>query len=143
MNINDKPHIIDMMETFYNSEAVLTNGSREIFENDINACLSDSPYLEGYTLKEEDKIIGYFMLAKSFSTEYGKPCIWVEDIYLIKEYRYQGLSKEMFKFIEDKYPNHLLRLEAEKSNESAIKSYKKNGFEIMDYLELYKNNNGN
>ena len=36
MHINDKKEIIAMMKTFYSSDAVFTNGSEEIFENDFN-----------------------------------------------------------------------------------------------------------
>ena len=48
MHINDKKEIIAMMKTFYSSDAVFTNGSEEIFENDFLNCINNSPYLEGY-----------------------------------------------------------------------------------------------
>ncbi|MBM6842176.1 GNAT family N-acetyltransferase, partial [[Clostridium] spiroforme] len=82
----------EMMRVFYASPAVLTNGSEEIFYNDIEQCISDNPYLEGYVFIEREKILGYAMLAKSFSTEYGKPCIWIEDIYLKPEYCGMGIG---------------------------------------------------
>ena len=66
MTAKDKPIIIDMMRAFYSSPAVLSNGSTEIFNADIDACLSDSPYLEGYVFEEKGKIQGYTRL-----TEFG------------------------------------------------------------------------
>ena len=48
MEEKDRGQVLEMMRVFYASPAVLTNGSQEIFEADINACLSDNPYLEGY-----------------------------------------------------------------------------------------------
>ena len=74
---NDRRPVKWMMEEFYSTDAVATNGSEEIFESDIDACLSDNPYLEGYVFEDDGYIFGYAMLAKSFSTEYGKPCIWI------------------------------------------------------------------
>ena len=134
----DRDEIMDMMRVFYSSNAVATNGSEEIFKSDIDACVSDNPYLEGYVFDNNGDIVGYGMLAKSFSTEYGKACIWIEDIYLKEEYRGQGLGSEFFRFIESKYENCIFRLEVEEENERALRAYKKNGFEFMPYLEMKK-----
>ena len=126
------------MQTFYSSPAVLTNGSDKIFEADIDGCVGDCPYLEGYIFEGDGVIMGYAMIAKSFSTEFGKRCIWIEDIYLKEEYRGLGLGRRFFMMLEEKYPDHLFRLEAEEENERAIAVYKKNGFEILPYLEMKK-----
>ena len=130
--------VIEMMRTFYASPAVHTNGSEEIFQNDVRNCINDSPYLEGYVFIEDDRLLGYAMVAKSFSTEYGKPCIWIEDIYIKPEYRGRGLGSRFFSFIEAKYPEALLRLEVEEENERAVYVYRKNGFEVMPYMEMKK-----
>ena len=135
---NDRRPVKWMMEEFYSTDAVATNGSEEIFESDIDACLSDSPYLEGYVFEDDGYIFGYAMLAKSFSTEYGKPCIWIEDIYIKKEHRGDGLGSTFFDCITKKYPDAIFRLEVEAENERAIRVYKKNGFEFMPYLEMKK-----
>ena len=135
---NDRRPVKWMMEEFYSTDAVATNGSEEIFESDIDACLSDNPYLEGYVFEDDGYIFGYAMLAKSFSTEYGKPCIWIEDIYIKKEHRGKGLGSTFFDIITKKYPDAILRLEVEAENERAIRVYKKNGFEFMPYLEMKK-----
>ena len=44
----DKEAVLAMMEVFYTSPAVFTNGSATIYSNDFEACVSDNPYLEGY-----------------------------------------------------------------------------------------------
>ena len=134
----DRNMVIDMMRRFYASNAVATNGSEEIFKSDVDACVSDNPYLEGYVFDNNDDIVGYGMLAKSFSTEYGKACIWIEDIYIEEEFRGCGLGSEFFRFIESKYENCIFRLEVEEENERALRVYKKNGFEFMPYLEMKK-----
>ena len=135
----DKEAVLDMMRIFYASPAVLSNGSDTIFTNDIENCINDCPYLEGYIFENEIEIQGYAMTAKSFSTEFGKPCIWIEDLYLKPEYRGLGIASEFFKFIEAKYPNSIFRLEAETENEHAVRVYKTCGYEILPYLELIKN----
>jgi len=138
MTAADTEAVIAMMRTFYASPAVFTNGSEEIFQNDVAACVSDSPYAEGYIFEIEGRIVGYGMIAKSFSTEFGKPCIWIEDLYLLPDYRGLGIGSAFFKHVENSYPDHLLRLEVEEENERAIQVYKKNGFDALPYVEMKK-----
>ena len=134
----DRKIILEMMRVFYASNAVATNGSEEIFKADIDACVGGSPYLEGYVFLNGECTVGYGMIAKSFSTEYGKPCIWIEDIYLLPEYRRCGIGSAFFEHIERLYPGSIFRLEVEAENENAIEAYKKNGFDFMPYLEMKK-----
>lgn len=138
MQRSDKDVVVDMMRTFYRSPAVLSDGSEEIFQNDIENCVNDSPYLEGYVFWEKDEICGYAMVAKSFSTEFGKPCMWIEDLYIKPEHRGKGMGKQFLNFVSDKYKNCLLRLEVEEYNERAIHVYKGCGFEILPYTEMKK-----
>ena len=125
-----------MMEVFYASPAVLSNGSSEIFEKDIDNCVNDSPFLEGYIFEEDGIIKGYAMIAKSFSTEFGKPCIWIEDIYVKDAFRGQGIATLFFNYIKEKYAGFLQRLEVERENEKALAVYEKCGFEELPYMEM-------
>ena len=135
---SDKACVLDMMRVFYASPAVLSNGSEEIFQNDIDNCVGECPFVEGYVFENEQSILGYAMIAKSFSTEFGKQCIWIEDLYLKPEYRGLGIGSSFFKFIERKYKGSLFRLEVEEENERAVAVYKKNGFEVLPYMEMKK-----
>lgn len=141
MTSEDKSEIMEMMRTFYASPAVLSNGSEEIFNNDIDHCVGDSPYLEGYVFWQDGVRQGYAMIAKSFSTEFGKTCIWIEDLYLKPEYRGLGIGSSFFTYIEEKYLGCVFRLEAEEENERAIHVYKKCGYEVLPYMELKKETN--
>ena len=78
------------------------------------------------------------MVAKSFSTEFGKPCIWIEDLYIKDRYRGLGLGSLFFDFITKKYTDSIFRLEVEEDNERAIRLYKKCGFNVLPYMEMKK-----
>ena len=134
----DKLEILCMMEEFYSSDAVFTNGSREIFCKDFEECLSDSPFLEGYKFIRDSEILGYAMIAKSFSTEFGKKCIWLEDLYLKPENRGQGIIPIFIKYIETLYSDSIFRLEVESDNYHAQHVYQKSGFSVLPYMELKK-----
>lgn len=130
--------VFQMMKVFYSSPAVSTNGSDEIFMSDIQNCINDNPYLEGYVFAEQDKIMGYAMAAKSFSTEFGKPCVWIEDIYIKPDYRGKGIGSQFLDYIEQKYRDSILRLEVEEDNTAAVHIYKKSGFDVLPYMEMKK-----
>ena len=108
--------------------------------NYFNNCINSCPYLEGYVFEENDNICGYAMVAKSFSTEFGKPCIWIEDLYIKEEYRHKKLGSLFFDFLKDNYKDTIQRLEVDKNNVFAIKAYKKNNFEEVDYLQFIRKN---
>ena len=135
---DDKNTVMEMMRVFYASPAVLSNGSEEIFEADVENCVNDSPYLEGFVFEDENEMQGYGMIAKSFSTEFGKPCIWIEDLYLKPEYRGAGIGSKFFAYLEQTYTGYMFRLEVEEENERAIHVYEKNGFAVLPYMEMKK-----
>ncbi|MDE7248475.1 MAG: GNAT family N-acetyltransferase, partial [Lachnospiraceae bacterium] len=112
--------------------------SEEIFRNDIANCIGDCPYLNGYIFADDTSILGYAMLAKSFSTEFGKPCIWIEDLYVKPEYQGMGIGTQFFSYLDRKYPECVLRLEVEEENQKAVHVYKKCGYDVLPYMEMKK-----
>lgn len=132
----DKNCVLDMMRVFYTSPAVFSNGSEEIFLSDFDNCVGECPFVEGYIFQDGQEIQGYGMLAKSFSTEFGKPCIWIEDLYINPEYRGCGIGSQFLAYVEQQYPNCLVRLEVEEENERAVNVYKKSGFDVLPYMEM-------
>ena len=125
-----------MIRDFYTSPAVSTNGSEEIYARNFDNCMAENPYLEGYILEENGQIQGYAMIAKSYATEYGRQCIWIEDLYLKDACRGQGRGSAFLNFIRKMYPEALLRLEVEEDNVPAIRAYKKCGFTFWPYQEM-------
>ena len=139
MREEHREEVLAMMRVFYASPAVSTNGSGEIFRADIDACLDgENPYLEGYVLTEDGQLLGYTMLARSFSTEFGKRCVWIEDLYLKPASREQGRGSAALAAIRELHPEALLRLEVERENSRAVHVYRKSGFGELPYLEMLR-----
>ena len=138
MTQKDKDTVLEMMRVFYTSPAVFTDGSEEIFLSDIENCINDNPYLEGFVIENSKEIQGYAMVAKSFSTEFGKPCFWIEDIYIKDGYRGTGLGKMLMDFITKKYTDCIFRREVEEEKKRAVKLYEKCGFTVLPYMEMKK-----
>ena len=136
MGPQDRAPVLAMMRDFYASPAVFTNGSEEIFQRDVEACIGDNPFLEGYILEQAGVLWGYAMVAMSFSTEFGKPCIWIEDLYLLEPFRGKGMGEAFFDFLTGKYTDCIFRLEVEEDNERAVALYRKMGFSVLPYMEM-------
>lgn len=134
----DRKEVVDMMRIFYSSPAVLSDGSEQIFDQDFNHCVDECPYLEGYMFEDETGIQGYAMVAKTFSTEFGCTCMFIEDLYVKDGFRGVGIGSQFLRFVENKYPDSILKLEVEDDNDRAINVYKKNGMEVLPYTEMIK-----
>ena len=135
----DKPQILQMMRVFYDSPAVEHTAPDAVLEKDIDDCLSDLPFLEGFVIEQEGSIIGYAMTSLSYTTEYGGICIWLEDLYLKPAYRHSGIAGELFTDIERRYPDAVrFKLEVEPENETAVQCYEKYGFHRSPYFLMTK-----
>lgn len=138
MRASDKTAVLEMMRDFYSSPAVFTNGSEEIFNRDIDNCIGDCPFVEGYVFDGGDTLQGYAMLAKSYSTEFGRECIWIEDVYIKPEFRGMGIAGSFLSFVHQKYSGAIFRLEVEEDNEGAVRFYKSYGYDFLPYAEMKK-----
>ena len=136
LSTQDKEIFIKMMRKFYTSPSVITNGSEKIFAANFENCIKNSNFVEGYIFEVEEKIIGYGILAKSYSTEFGGECIWIEDIFIEEEWRGRGYGSKFIEYVKKIYPNKIFRLESEKANANALNFYKHFGFKELPYLEL-------
>lgn len=132
----DAEIVRDMMREFFNSPATITNASEKIFVANVENCLGGSPYAEGFVFVDDNEIVGYAVTAKGYSTEFGGECIWLEDIFIKKEYRGCGGGSKFIRYIKELYPDKILRLEAEADDKKLLNFYKRFGFKELPYLEL-------
>ena len=139
MEPGDGEAVLAMMRVFYASPAVLSNGSEEIYRRDVAACLEPGSGVTGWVLEAPGAaVVGYAMTARSFSTEYGGPCLWIEDLYIMPEYRGHGLGSAMLRHIEERNPDAVIfRLEAEAENR-ANHAYARCGYEVFPYVQMKK-----
>ncbi len=133
----DADYVLAMMLDFYMSPAVIHKPDIETLKRNIEACLSEDQPVIGYVFLVDDTIVGYSMVAKSFSTEYGVPCIWIEDLYIKPKYRHRGIGQTYVQFITNEYPvdKYRVRLEVEINNESAKRFYDNAGMTDILYLQ--------
>ena len=119
------------MEQSIFSEAWTLDGFRDALSREDNIFLS---------IESGEKIAGYCMTAKSYSTEYGGVCVWIEDLCLAPEYRGRGYGSKMLQYVEDRFRDKAvrLRLEVEPENRQAVAAYRKFGFHDLPYGQMTK-----
>lgn len=140
MEEKDTEAVLEMMKVFYDSPAVSHEVSEEILRRNTQACISDNPFIEGLVFWEQGDVAGYAMLVKSYATEFGGACIWVEDLYIKPEYRGNGIGTQFLAYVEERFRGKaaLLKLEVEPSNAGAVQVYKRCGYEELPYMEMIK-----
>lgn len=140
MEEKDTQDVYEMMRDFYDSPAILHEVPGEVLRRDIEACVGDNSYMEGFVFRAHGSVAGYAMLAKSFSTEFGGLCVWIEDLYIKPEYRNGGIGTQFLQYLEEQYKGKavLMKLEVEPGNGCAVEVYQKCGFKELPYLEMIK-----
>lgn len=136
----DREDYIRFSTEFYNSSAVDKPVPREHFEQGLDEMMRSDVYVQGYMLVCDGNNVGYCVTMKTYSVEAGGITIWIDELFVLEEYRSKGLGRELFKYIEENGDKKLrrIRLEVELENGRAISLYKKMGFEPAPYDGMWK-----
>lgn len=136
----DREDYIRFSTEFYNSSAVDKPVPREHFEQGFDEMMRSDVYVQGYMLVCDGNNVGYCVTMKTYSVEAGGITIWIDEVFVLEEYRSKGLGRELFKYIEENGDKKLrrIRLEVELENGRAISLYKKMGFEPAPYDGMWK-----
>lgn len=136
----DREDYIRFSTEFYNSSAVDKPVPREHFEQGFDEMMRSDVYVQGYMLVCDGNNVGYCVTMKTYSVEAGGITIWIDELFVLEEYRSKGLGRELFKYIEENGDKKLrrIRLEVELENGRAISLYKKMGFEPVPYDGMWK-----
>jgi GNAT superfamily N-acetyltransferase len=136
----DHQEYLRLVDLFYHSEAVEHTIPPEYYERTFQELLRSNDYLEGYLLLEEKETAGYALLAKTFSQEAGGMVWWIEELYLLPEYRGKGLGKAFFQWLDENRPDAVkrFRLEVEADNVGAKSLYAREKFRMLPYEQMIR-----
>lgn len=134
---SDKAEYIKMAEDFYNSDAVLSPIPISNFELTFNELMQSDRYAEAFIFESNKTIAGFGLIAKTFSQEAGGMVVWIEEIYVKKDFRGKGLGSEFINFIKSNVPAKRYRLETEPENLAAQRLYLRHGFRPLEYINFY------
>lgn len=89
-------------------------------------------------LENKKEAIGYAILINFWSNEFGGNILNIDELYIKKEFRSQGIGTNFIKYLaENKFGNSVfLQLEITPGNKRAKKLYKSLGFKLHEYETL-------
>lgn len=132
-----RAEVLSMVDAFYHSEAVSHPVERERLEQTFADAVSPDPILEGYVLKEDGEIVGFGYVTEYYACEVGGRCLMFEELYLKEEARGKGYGSRYFEAVMEERPEvRRFRLEVTRSNEKAVRLYKRLGFDFLDYDQM-------
>lgn len=134
----DRELFLSLQRDFYNSDAVLHPVPDSYYINNFNELMRSDVYLCCYLFEVDGKNAGYALLSKSYSPEAGGTIIWIEELFVLPEFRSMGIGSRFFAFLEAELPSARYRLEIEPDNDGAKKLYKRQGYKILPYLQMIK-----
>lgn len=137
----DRRDFLRLSEMFYSSSAVLHALPRTYHEGMFEELMRSDRYAEGYVAELEGAVIGYALLAKTFSREAGGKVMWLEEMYILPEYRSHGIGKAFFSAIEEQAEREgfaRIRLELEANNLRARALYERLGYRGLEYKQMVK-----
>ncbi|MGZ4851462.1 MAG: GNAT family N-acetyltransferase [Candidatus Bathyarchaeia archaeon] len=103
-------------------------------------CLSDKPKYKAFIGKVGDKSVSYVIFFFTYSSFLALPTLFLEDIFVVEEYRRQGVGKKMFDFLKQAAKREgcgRIEFTVLKWNKLAQIFYEKNGAKRLEWY-LYR-----
>ena len=83
---------------------------------------------------EEEHLAGYALLVPYWSNEFGGTIVFIDELFVRKEFRGRGLGSQFLRFVEETRPFDMVAcmLENTRSNERARRLYERAGFGMRE-----------
>lgn len=125
---------------FYATDAVSHPIPREYFGRTFDEFIGGNEMARCLAFELDGRIVGFALLALTWSNEAGGLCVWLEEAYILPDFQRQGLAHAFFDFVNREYAGRVkrFRLEVERSNADAVRLYEKMGFRELEYLPMFR-----
>lgn len=137
----DRNEFLRLSKMFYASMAVMHDIPEDYHKKAFEELMRSDEYAEGYILETEGKTVGFGLTAKTYSREAGGKVLWLEELFVLEEYRSCGLGKEFFAMAEADAREKgfaRIRLEVEEENVRARTLYERLGYQPLGYSQMVK-----
>ncbi len=135
----DAEHVVALMQRYYAEDG---------YEFDADAALSALQELlarpalgQVWCVEASGETVGYFVLTLGYSLEYRGVDAFLDELYLLPDYRGQGIGKQAVACLEDRARAlnvRALHLEVERTKPRAIALYRRRGFDAHDRFLMTK-----
>ena len=137
----DREAFLSLSAQFYSSAAVLHPVPQRFHEDAFDEMMRSDAYAGGFMLEADGKTVGFALVAKTYSREAGGMVLWLEELFILEEYRSRGLGREFFSAVEAYARENgyaRIRLEVEADNVRARSLYERLGYLPLAYEQMVK-----
>lgn len=139
-NLND----IETIAKFNYNLAYETENKKldmDTLRNGVEALINDSSKGQYYVYTIDEKIVGQIMYTYEWSDWRNKTFLWIQSVYVDKEYREKGVFKSLYNYVKEFCDRDDsiggIRLYVEKQNLTAKNTYKHLGITECGY-DMYE-----
>lgn len=104
-------------------------------------CLSEEPKYRAFIGKIGDRAVSYIIYFFTYSSFLALPTLYLEDIFVMQDYRRNGVGEKMFKYIKQVAKREgcgRIEFTVLTWNKSAQEFYMKNGAKHLDDWYFYR-----
>lgn len=129
-----------MITGLMNYHRNLNNAPKEYWQTDEESKEALNEWKENgvvYNIFLDDKAVGFFYVRFG-----GQDVAWLEDIFIVEEYRGQGIGKEAMGKLDELMKEKKvvsMFVDVVPRNTNAIKMYRECGFDHLNIIQLRKN----
>ena len=135
----DRQEFFAMAKEFYGGPACDHDVPEEHFERTLQECMRSREYSRVLMLEDETGVVGYFLIAITWSNEAGGMAIWLEELFFKSSCRGKGYGTKVFvAWVKRNFQAKRFRLEATYTNKRAIALYERLGYEELHYYQMIK-----
>jgi len=130
---DDVETVVGLMREYYAYDNLAYD--ENVARSGVMTLLRDQDLGRIWLLLDGDRVLGYVVLAFSFSLEFHGVKGFVDELYIREEFRGKGIGGRTLEFLAEVSRSlgiSALRLEVEHGNHAALKLYKRMGFDIHD-----------
>ncbi len=134
--LEDIPLLLSFIQKMADFEKLPITATKQSLRESL---FGETPAARFFFVYVQGNPIAYVTYYFTFSSMMGKRGLWLDDLFIVPEYRSQGIGQIMMAYIADlAEKNNCGRFEwtVLDWNENAIRFYKKLGAEIMDSWRL-------
>lgn len=140
MRKGDTKIVAEYIKGLFQEDPTPQGMTREKIQRTIKTLLKHKDKGTIFVMKIGKEVIGYAILINFWSNEYGGNMVYIDELFVRKEWRGKGVATKFIQYLAKKKINNAvsLFLEVTPQNKTAEELYKRLGFEIHKNKRLTK-----
>lgn len=129
-DLEHQSEIVKMMLGLYEEDEAAHPVDSSVFPATIEHLVSHPSTGQIVLFRGNRELMGYALLIPYWSNEFGGVLLFVDELFVLSEYRNQGIGRRFFRHLEEQRPFDAvaLALELSPSNRRAHRLYESLGF---------------